>query len=57
MKKACTGIDIIEIDRIRDAVGRWGERFLTRIYTENELALYRNKQESLAAGLPEKKRS
>lgn len=32
-----TGIDIIEISRIRDAVERWREAFLWRIYTDAEL--------------------
>ncbi|NNJ08795.1 holo-ACP synthase [Chloroflexales bacterium ZM16-3] len=31
------GIDIIEIERIRRAASRWGERFLRRVYTESEL--------------------
>ncbi len=31
------GVDIIEIDRIRKAVGRWGKRFLQRVYTIGEL--------------------
>ncbi|MEI7643128.1 MAG: holo-ACP synthase [Chloroflexales bacterium] len=32
------GIDIIEIDRIRRAVRRWGERFLRRVYTAGEIS-------------------
>lgn len=32
-----TGIDIIEISRIKDAVGRWKDSFLRRIFTENEI--------------------
>jgi holo-[acyl-carrier protein] synthase len=32
------GIDIIEIERIRRAAGRWGERFLRRVYTPGELS-------------------
>lgn len=32
------GIDMIEITRIRRAVERWGERFLQRIFTPQELA-------------------
>ena len=32
-----TGIDIIEIERFRDALKRQGERFLKRIYTVREL--------------------
>ena len=43
------GVDIIEIDRIRQAVERWGERFLKRVYTEAELNLYRGSPSSLAA--------
>ena len=43
------GVDIIEIGRIKEAVERWGDRFLRRIYTEAELAAYRHKPASLAA--------
>ena len=42
------GIDIIEISRITGAVERWGERFLSRIYTEAELRLCREKMSPLA---------
>jgi holo-[acyl-carrier protein] synthase len=49
MRQTGIGIDLVEIDRIRTAVSRWGERFLQRVYTEQELAQYRNKMESLAA--------
>jgi holo-[acyl-carrier protein] synthase len=31
------GIDIIEVDRIRRAIDRWGERFLGRVYTPGEI--------------------
>ncbi len=31
------GIDIIEIDRIRESVEKYGERFLKKIYTEKEI--------------------
>lgn len=34
----CTGIDLIEIPRIQRAIERWGERFLRRVFTSNELA-------------------
>jgi len=44
----CTGIDIIEIDRIRRAIERWGERFLKRVYTDSELGRYRKRPSSLA---------
>ena len=43
-----TGIDIIEIDRIRGAIARWGDRFLRRIYTEAELGLCTNNHPALA---------
>ena len=32
------GIDLVEVERIRDAVERHGERFLRRIYTTGEQA-------------------
>ena len=44
-----TGIDIIEISRIKKAIDRWGETFLRRIYTDSELRLYRKSTSSLAA--------
>ena len=44
----CVGVDIIEIARIEKAIGRWGEGFLRRVYTESELRLYRKKLSSLA---------
>lgn len=43
------GVDIIEIGRIKEAVNNWGEKFLRRVYTESELAMYRDKPSSLAA--------
>jgi holo-[acyl-carrier protein] synthase len=43
------GTDIIEIARIRQAIDRWGERFLDRVYTEPELRLYGRRPQSLAA--------
>ena len=43
------GIDMIEISRIAAAVERWGERFLTRVYTADEIARCHGKVASLAA--------
>ena len=37
------GIDIIEIDRIKDSVDRFGDHFLNKIYTESELNYCLNK--------------
>jgi holo-[acyl-carrier protein] synthase len=31
------GIDIIEIDRIKESVDKFGEKFLSKIYTKSEL--------------------
>ena len=31
------GIDIVEVERIREASRRWGARFEQRVYTEQEL--------------------
>jgi len=42
------GVDIIEISRIKQAVSRWQDSFLNRIYTATELAETRN-MSSLAA--------
>ena len=43
------GVDIIELDRIRRVLERHGERFLTRIYTAEEIARYRDRMPELAA--------
>ena len=43
------GVDVVELDRIREAVQRHGERFLSRIYTPRELAHYRDRLPELAA--------
>jgi holo-[acyl-carrier protein] synthase len=42
------GTDIIEISRIEKAIGRWGNRFLRRVYTPHEIKLYQNHPASLA---------
>ena len=38
-----TGIDIIEVGRIREALARWGDRFEQRVYTEGERAYCRSR--------------
>ena len=43
-----TGVDIIEIRRIKGAAERWGTRFLNRIYTEQELSYCRGRAPNLA---------
>lgn len=32
-----TGIDIVEINRMRDAIKKWGDSFLTKIFTPLEI--------------------
>ena len=46
--KLATGIDLLEIDRLRGAIATHGERFLQRVFTEQELAANAKKVESLA---------
>ncbi|HEX77784.1 MAG TPA: holo-[acyl-carrier-protein] synthase [Dehalococcoidia bacterium] len=43
------GVDIIEIPRIEQALERWGNRFLNRVYTSAELAQLGHRKPSLAA--------
>lgn len=46
------GVDIIEIDRIRKSIERFGDHFLNKIYTQNELdycLAKHNKYQHLAA--------
>lgn len=43
------GVDIIELDRIRRAVERFGRRFLARVYTPREVAFCRGRVPELAA--------
>lgn len=42
------GVDIIEIVRIEEAMERWNERFLNRIYTPKELHICRHRAPALA---------
>ncbi|MDP3804677.1 MAG: holo-ACP synthase [Candidatus Omnitrophota bacterium] len=32
-----TGVDIVEVFRMRDAIKKWGENFLTKIFTVREI--------------------
>jgi len=33
------GVDLVRIKRIEKAIRRWGDRFIGRVYTENETAI------------------
>ena len=46
--KLATGVDLIEISRIGDAISRHGKRYLERIYTPAELEFCGERIESLA---------
>ena len=48
------GTDIVEIERIRRAIERWGDRFLNRVFTKNELSIYGHRAHSLAASYASK---
>jgi len=43
------GVDLVEIPRLEQAIGRWGQRFLDRIYTPREQAFCRGRIPELAA--------
>ncbi len=40
------GVDIVEISRIKNALTRWKDAFLRRIFTENEINYSRGKKSS-----------
>jgi holo-[acyl-carrier protein] synthase len=42
------GTDLIEVHRIEQSIQRFGDRFLTRIYTPSEIAYCTRKQKSAA---------
>jgi holo-[acyl-carrier protein] synthase len=43
-----TGVDLIEVERIRRSIARYGNRFLARIYTPAEIAYCQRKQHTAA---------
>jgi len=47
--KLSTGVDLIDIARIRDAIDRHGQRFIARIFTETEQRESGGRVASLAA--------
>ena len=40
---AGTGVDLCEVDRMREAIERHGERFLKRVFTDREIAYVERK--------------
>ena len=47
--KLTAGVDLIEIERIAEAIGRHGERFVQRVFTEGERRECNGRFASLAA--------
>ena len=39
------GIDIVKIERMKDIVSKWGERFLKRVFTTDEISYCFNKRQ------------
>ena len=39
-----TGVDIVEVFRMRDAVDKWGEGFLKKIFTDREMEYSNSKR-------------
>ncbi len=44
-----TGVDLVEVERVEIMVARHGDRFLKRVYTDQELADVKGNPASLAA--------
>ena len=44
-----TGVDIIEISRVRQVLERYGQRFLNRVFTSDEIAYCKGRPANLAA--------
>ena len=44
-----SGVDIIEISRVKLVLERYGQRFLDRVYTAGEIAYCRGRPPNLAA--------
>lgn len=41
------GIDVVDMKRMEELVGRWGDRFLTKVFTDSELAYARSKKNAI----------
>ncbi len=45
MKITGIGVDLVNIPRMREVIGRWQERFLQRVFTEAEIAYCRGRRD------------
>ena len=39
------GVDLVQISRMRDVIARWQERFLRRVFTEQEIAYCQSRRD------------
>lgn len=39
-----TGVDIVEVFRMRDAIDKWGDGFLKKVFTDKEIAYSNSKR-------------
>jgi holo-[acyl-carrier protein] synthase len=39
------GVDLVHVGRMRDVIGRWQDRFLQRVFTEQEIAYCRGRRD------------
>src|SRR2546428_12564486 len=39
------GVDLVKIERMREVIARWDERFLRRVFTEQEIAYCRARRD------------
>lgn len=49
MSQLLTGVDLLEVSRLAEAIARHGDRFLNRVYTPRELDQIKGNLPSLAA--------
>ena len=51
-----SGIDIIEVERIKSSIDEMGDNFLNRVYTENEIQYCESKKKNIATrGAPSRR--
>src|SRR5712691_11423926 len=39
------GVDLVHLPRMREVIGRWQERFLRRVFTDDEIAYCRTRRD------------
>ncbi|MCM8811938.1 MAG: holo-ACP synthase [Candidatus Omnitrophica bacterium] len=47
MKVIGTGVDLVEVQRFKKSVEKWGDRFLNRLFTPRELAYAKGRKQFL----------